>query len=94
VKNPFRKRPNLEEDGYEDHGGYIQLRVPPGRPPVPASLRDRPPVPTDAILTLWLWCAAANCIEHEAMAAVSAWLDVQPEIANIKLDIDGDEVQP
>ncbi len=105
MKNPFRKLTEEEKKQKEEEReerqdwedacrrGYVQLPSAPGRPPTPASLRNRKPVPTDAILTLWLWCAAANCIEREAMAAVSAWLDVQPEIANIKLDIEG-EVQP
>ncbi len=74
-----------------DHGTYIQLPQHPGRPPTPASLRDRKPradPPVDAILTLYLHCMVSCPHEVEALAAVSAWLDEQPTIAGIKLDID------
>ena len=132
MKNPFRRRPNLEEDGCEIHRGYIQLRSSPGRPPTPESLKDPPrrddseaeikaayeraaraevdammmarkldvtlaqlaAVPTDAILSLWLACSTRAPEEKKALVVVGAWLDAQPEITNIELDIDDTEAQP
>ena len=97
MENPFRRLTEEEKQArcdWEDakRRGYVQVASGPGRPPTPVSLRNREPhivPPVDAILTLYLHCVVACPHEVEALKAVSAWLDAQPEIADIDLSVAG-----